>query len=157
RLTETTRPLSLPIVVSRVPTRDMRARQLVGAFIFSASNDTWRPGRERRTRTIAKRSVKTCGADANTGADYRSYVQSVSPGARPTGNRIERSLLRCICLLLAQSGRTEMSGCLSAFGGGLNGSTQHYPARERWSVRRCVEVIFEALRHQRKQSFGIAG
>src|SRR5260221_10865010 len=32
-----------------------------------------------------------------------------------------------------------------------------YPERERWSVRRCVEVIFEALRHQRKQSFGIAG
>src|SRR5438034_11198495 len=32
-----------------------------------------------------------------------------------------------------------------------------YPERERWSVRQCVEVIFEALRHQRKQSFGIAG
>src|SRR5207244_5808323 len=29
-----------------------------------------------------------------------------------------------------------------------------YPERERWSVRQCVEVIFEALRHQRKQSFG---
>src|SRR2546422_11670305 len=23
-----------------------------------------------------------------------------------------------------------------------------YPERERWSVRQCVEVIFEALRHQ---------
>src|SRR5215469_14542963 len=32
-----------------------------------------------------------------------------------------------------------------------------YPERERWSVRQCVEVIFEALRHRRKQSFGIAG
>ena len=32
-----------------------------------------------------------------------------------------------------------------------------YPERERWSVRQCVEVIFEALRHQRRQSFGIAG
>src|SRR6266446_6278917 len=32
-----------------------------------------------------------------------------------------------------------------------------YPEKERWSVRQCVEVIFEALRHQRKQSFGIAG
>jgi hypothetical protein len=38
-----------------------------------------------------------------------------------------------------------------------DGWSKLYPERERWSVRQCVEVIFEALRHQRKQSFGIAG
>jgi len=50
-------------------------RQRVGAFIFSASNDTCRPARERRTRTIARGSVKTRGDDRRT-ANKRDELAS---------------------------------------------------------------------------------
>jgi hypothetical protein len=59
-----------------------------------------------------------------------------------------------------QAAAEEAAGIkrMSAFGGwSQRVEATLYPERERWSVRQCVEVIFEALRHQRKQSFGIAG
>src|SRR5258707_15810632 len=90
-------------------------------------------------------------------ANLRPPVYLSATAARRRGDRIRPALLR---LLTAAFGtkRTSRDGLLIVrFRRGFQRvDPTLYPERERWSVRGWVDDIFEGLRNQRKQSFGIS-